>query len=85
MYEKEKGISIVKLSENEILDAAIERLKRYELTWKDTNESNARQSLFWEKFMADPDLPTIHPVIHPKSRIGDGWLTRLSDLGTDKA
>ena len=78
LYDK-KGIEVIDLDEEYIIEAFKERVGRVNGTWKETKDDKVRQNMFFQELASWKDFNKYHQWIHPKARIGSHWLREMGD------
>ena len=71
---KNAGIKIIDLPAKEITEASMEMEGRLNGTWKDSDEDDQLQKLYWKKFKATPNFRKNHGWVHPEARLGAHFL-----------
>ena len=74
-----KGIVIMDLEEQDIIDAFRERLERARGTWQETEDDIMRQNKFFDILKSWEYFSEYHQFIHPKARVGSSWLRKMGD------
>ena len=78
-YYDHIGISIINLTQDEILSAVQEQWQRLQETWVGTEDDLRRYHRFWEILKAHTDFPRSHGWTPSKSRVGAIWLRSKGD------
>jgi putative glycosyltransferase (TIGR04372 family) len=73
------GVSLVDLTEEQILQATTEQVDRINGTWKDEKSDQEWHPKFWAIFREMPDFHRYHGWVHPKTKIGTHYLRALGD------
>jgi putative glycosyltransferase (TIGR04372 family) len=75
----EKGIHIVDLSSEEILNCTKEKISRINGTWLETAEDKILQDRFWTTLKNWEGFSNLHKWIHPQSRVGAHFLRKMGE------
>jgi putative glycosyltransferase (TIGR04372 family) len=75
-YEK-AGIEIIDLSQEEIVEAAKERVMRIRGTWVEQKEDIDLQNRFWKQLKGWSKFSRFHGWIHPRARVGAHYLRSI--------